>query len=251
MQTLAHILVEKQSGRADRPSTLVIAPTSLMANWRLEAAALRPGPQSADAARQRAETAFRRDRPAATSILTTYALLRYDKDVLLARDYHLVILDEAQNIKNPKATTTQIGPPAESAPSPLPERHTDGKPSGRALVPLPFPEPRPARRQPDRFRRVSFERRSKSTMMLIEADFWRAASGPIFSAAPRPRSRRTCPKRPRSSKTSSSIGDQRDLYESIRLAMHERVKPRDRRQGGRKKPHHYPGCAPQAPSGLL
>jgi hypothetical protein len=41
VQTLAHLLIEKQSGRADRPS-LVVAPTSLMANWRLEAARFAP-----------------------------------------------------------------------------------------------------------------------------------------------------------------------------------------------------------------
>ena len=41
VQTLAHILVEKRSGRATRPS-LVIAPTSLMANWRLEAKRFAP-----------------------------------------------------------------------------------------------------------------------------------------------------------------------------------------------------------------
>jgi SNF2 family DNA or RNA helicase len=33
IQTLAHLLVEKQTGGADRPS-LVIAPTSLMHNWK-------------------------------------------------------------------------------------------------------------------------------------------------------------------------------------------------------------------------
>ena len=41
VQALAHLLVEQDSGRADRPS-LVVAPTSLMFNWRREAARFAP-----------------------------------------------------------------------------------------------------------------------------------------------------------------------------------------------------------------
>ena len=106
VQTLAHILVEKQSGRKDRPS-LVIAPTSLMANWRLEARRFAPALKVLTLHGSERKHSFEKidDHDL---VLTTYALLRYDKDVLLARDYHLVILDEAQNIKNPKATTTQL-----------------------------------------------------------------------------------------------------------------------------------------------
>ena len=42
VQTLAHLLLEKAHGRMDRPS-LVVAPTSLMVNWRREAARFAPG----------------------------------------------------------------------------------------------------------------------------------------------------------------------------------------------------------------
>jgi len=41
VQTLAHLLLEKVSGRMNRPS-LVIAPTSLMVNWRMEAQRFAP-----------------------------------------------------------------------------------------------------------------------------------------------------------------------------------------------------------------
>ena len=61
LQTLAHVLLEKEAGRADRPS-LVVAPTSLMFNWRREAARFAPdlrvlvlhGPERAQALRQSA-----------------------------------------------------------------------------------------------------------------------------------------------------------------------------------------------------
>ncbi|MEA2078609.1 MAG: DEAD/DEAH box helicase, partial [Pseudomonadota bacterium] len=42
VQALAHLLLEKVDGRMDRPS-LVVAPTSLMVNWRREAARFAPG----------------------------------------------------------------------------------------------------------------------------------------------------------------------------------------------------------------
>jgi SNF2 family DNA or RNA helicase len=41
VQTLAHILVEKEAGRLTSPA-LVIAPTSLMGNWQEEAARFAP-----------------------------------------------------------------------------------------------------------------------------------------------------------------------------------------------------------------
>jgi len=41
VQTLAHLLLEKEQGRLDKPC-LIIAPTSLMGNWRREAAVFAP-----------------------------------------------------------------------------------------------------------------------------------------------------------------------------------------------------------------
>ncbi len=101
VQTLAHIQLEKASGRADRP-TLVIAPTSLLPNWAAEARQFAPdlklvtlhGPDRA----QHFDTMTSAD-----LILTTYPLLVRDREVLTACEYHLLVLDEAQFIKNPKA----------------------------------------------------------------------------------------------------------------------------------------------------
>lgn len=106
VQTLAHILLEKESGRMDRPS-LVIAPTSLMANWRMEAHRFAPTLRvltlHGDTRKQLFDHIQNYD-----LILTTYPLLRRDHEVLLAHRYHLLILDEAQIIKNPHAQATQI-----------------------------------------------------------------------------------------------------------------------------------------------
>jgi len=106
VQTLAHLHLEKVSGRADKPS-LVVATTSLMVNWKNEAAQFTPdlnvlvlhGKDRADRFDEIA---------AADIILTTYPLLVRDRDILLAHDYHLLVMDEAQFIKNPKAQAHQV-----------------------------------------------------------------------------------------------------------------------------------------------
>lgn len=106
LQALAHLLIEKQAGRADRP-TLVIAPTSLMSNWRREAEKFTPslkvlilhGPER----EQHFEQLKQYD-----LILTTYALVLRDEDLYRQHEFHYLILDEAQAIKNAKAKTTQV-----------------------------------------------------------------------------------------------------------------------------------------------
>ena len=105
VQALAHLLVEKESGRAEHPS-LVVATTSLMVNWASEAARFAPslkvlvlqGPQRKDRFHEIA---------AHDLVLTTYPLLPRDSEVLLEQQWYLVILDEAQHIKNPRAKVAQ------------------------------------------------------------------------------------------------------------------------------------------------
>ncbi len=41
-------------------------------------------------------------------VVTTYPLLRRDKDILLKQHFHFIVLDEAQSIKNPKSQTAQV-----------------------------------------------------------------------------------------------------------------------------------------------
>ncbi|MCX7096742.1 MAG: SNF2-related protein [Methylococcales bacterium] len=106
VQTLAHLLLEKQSGRMILPC-LIIAPTSLMGNWRREAA--RFTPELSVLTLQGAER-----RPLFDKIndhdliLTTYPLLPRDEENLLKHEYHFLILDEAQTIKNPSSIAAQL-----------------------------------------------------------------------------------------------------------------------------------------------
>ncbi len=106
LQTLAHLLVEKRSGRADLPS-LVVAPTSLMFNWRAEAARFAPDLRVLVLHGNDRKQHFDQIREY-DLILTTYPLLPRDREFLTAQRFHLLILDEAHAIKNPKALSTQI-----------------------------------------------------------------------------------------------------------------------------------------------
>ena len=105
VQTLAHILVEKEAGRLSTPA-LVVAPTSLMGNWQAEAARFAPGLRVLllhGAGRgQRFADIGQHD-----LVLTTYALLARDEAQLRAQRFHLLILDESQYIKNSRAKAAQ------------------------------------------------------------------------------------------------------------------------------------------------
>ncbi|MCG5497976.1 DEAD/DEAH box helicase [Ectothiorhodospira variabilis] len=106
VQTLAHLAIEKQAGRLDHPA-LIVAPTSLMSNWRREAEQFTPdlkvltlhGPD-----RKR----YYEQLPGMDLALTTYPLLPRDSEELLAQDFSFLILDEAQQIKNPRAQASQV-----------------------------------------------------------------------------------------------------------------------------------------------
>jgi len=105
IQALTHILVEKTEGRLKQPA-LVIAPTSLMYNWRREAEKF-----TCDL---KVLTLHGSDRAKLFTkiseydvILTTYPLLVRDFDILAAQAWHLLILDEAQYIKNPRSKVAQ------------------------------------------------------------------------------------------------------------------------------------------------
>jgi superfamily II DNA or RNA helicase len=106
LQTLTHLLAEVESGRSGGRPSLVIAPTSVVRNWEREATKFVPCLkilvlQGADRHRN-----FHRI-PRVDVVLTSFALLHRDLAELRRYDFHLLILDEAQHIKNPEAQTSQ------------------------------------------------------------------------------------------------------------------------------------------------
>ncbi|MCP4040418.1 MAG: DEAD/DEAH box helicase, partial [Gammaproteobacteria bacterium] len=106
VQALANLLLDKEQGRADRPS-LVVAPTSLMVNWRREAQQFTSKLRVLTLHGPRRHEHF--DHISGHDlVLTTYALLARDQEALLAHRYHQLILDEAQIIKNPRTKASRL-----------------------------------------------------------------------------------------------------------------------------------------------
>ncbi|WP_426730047.1 SNF2-related protein [Myxococcus faecalis] len=89
--------------------TLVVAPTSVLPNWHAEVRRFRPSLKVSvyhGPGRSLDETA--------DVTLTTYALLRLDAEVLGAKTWDMVVLDEAQAIKNPDSQVARAAYELES-----------------------------------------------------------------------------------------------------------------------------------------
>jgi superfamily II DNA or RNA helicase len=99
---LAHLReTAKQAGPA-----LVVCPTSVMGNWEREAARFVPGLRVLVLGRGAERHALRQELDRHDLIVTNYALLRRDLESWRETRLFAVVLDEAQNIKNPDAAVT-------------------------------------------------------------------------------------------------------------------------------------------------
>ena len=227
IQALTHFLIEQEAGRLDRPA-LVIAPTSLMTNWRMEAARFAPSLRvlTLHGAGRKAE--FERI-DEHDMVLTTYPLLYRDKEALLAHEWHMLICDEAQVIKNPKSQAALVaqqlqarhricltGTPMENNLGELwslfhflmPGLLGDQKQFQR-LFRTPIEKQGDSRRQQDLARRVRpfLLRRTKSQVAAELPDKTEIIEHIVLEDA------------------------QRDLYESIRLAMDAKVQAEIKTKG--------------------
>ncbi|PRY73710.1 DEAD/DEAH box helicase [Halomonas ventosae] len=108
VQVLAHLLDERARGALTRP-TLVVAPTSLVGNWCAEAARFAPELEvvALQGGRAQRERQFEQVLPTADLAVTTYALLIRDLPRLCEHDFGLLVLDEAQAIKNAASQTAR------------------------------------------------------------------------------------------------------------------------------------------------
>jgi superfamily II DNA or RNA helicase len=101
LQTIAHLVAEEEAGRLDAPA-LIVAPTSVIGNWRRELGRFAPHLRV-----QLVRGADRRFQWLQASrcdvALTTYPLLVRDEALLVSRRFSMLILDEAQAIKNPRS----------------------------------------------------------------------------------------------------------------------------------------------------
>lgn len=98
LQTIAHLVAEKAAGRSDLPS-LVVAPTSLIGNWLREIRRFAP---QFDVLVFHGITrhASWADVLGVDLVLTSYPILTRDTDQLCEQPWHIAVLDEAHVIKN-------------------------------------------------------------------------------------------------------------------------------------------------------
>ncbi|MFB9146636.1 SNF2-related protein [Halomonas alkalicola] len=108
VQVLAHVLDERARGALTRP-TLVVAPTSLVGNWCAEAERFAPelNVVALQGGKAQRERQFEEALPNADLAVTTYALLIRDLERLREHDFGLLVLDEAQAIKNAASQTAR------------------------------------------------------------------------------------------------------------------------------------------------
>lgn len=103
LQVIVTLLRLKEEGRLEEAKALVIVPTSLLTNWVKEIA--RFAPTLKVSVFHGAERVLEIERP--DLLLTTYGVARSDLSKLKKLSWHIVVADEAQNIKNPAADQTK------------------------------------------------------------------------------------------------------------------------------------------------
>lgn len=103
LQVIATLQKLQEDGALDEAKALVIVPTSLLTNWQKEISRFAPRLSVGIFHGSKRELAT--DRP--DVLLTTYGIARTAAAALHALAWHVVVVDEAQNIKNPAAAQTK------------------------------------------------------------------------------------------------------------------------------------------------
>lgn len=227
VQTLAHILVEKEAGRLTHP-VLVIAPTSLMGNWQDEAAHFAPELrvlllQGKDRMQQFEQI------QQSDLVLTTYALLPRDEEKLREQEFHMVILDESHYIKNTRSKAAQSAGLLKArhrlclSGTPLENHLGELWSQFHFLLPGLLGDEKsfnaqfrhPIERQDDPQRRALLNRRIKPFLLRRTKD----------NVA------KELPAKTEMVRKVELTGAQRDLYETVRLAMDQKVREEIDRKG--------------------
>ena len=106
LQVLAMIAAARRD-EPDAPPFLVVAPTSVVGNWALEAARFTPSLRVTTVTATSLKDHARVAKAAAASdvVVTSYALLRLDAAEYRELPWSALVLDEAQFVKNPQSQT--------------------------------------------------------------------------------------------------------------------------------------------------
>ena len=226
VQTIAHILGEKEAGRLTEPALLVV-PTSLVFNWCDEFARFAPslrtvtlhGPDRVSRLAELAECDV---------AITTYALLARDA-VFAERRWNLAVLDEAQFLKNPQSKAAQAamnlraghrlcltGTPVENHLGDL-----------WSLLSIALPGALGEKASFGRLFRTPIEKRADGERQRALAERIR----PFVMRRTKENVASELPHKTEIVRRVELVGAQRDLYETVRSAMHERVQEEIARAG--------------------
>ncbi len=227
VQLLAHVAMEKAAGRLQKP-VLIVAPTSVVPNWRAEIARFTPelsvltlsGP---DRARYFGEI------PNFDIVLSTYALLVRDAEELHAREWAIAVLDEAQAIKNPRSkaamSATKLHAEQRIAMTGTPiENNLEELWSIYAFA---LPGLLGTRSSFARFFRTPIEKRGDT----LRRNALGKRLHPFLVRRTKEDVARDLPEKTEIIHRVELGGAQRDLYETIRLAMHKRVRDEVAKRG--------------------
>jgi hypothetical protein len=109
VQLLALLLAERAEAPTRPAPTLLVCPMSVVGNWQREAERFAPALRVHvhHGAERLGGEALREAVADADLVVTTYALAARDQDSLAAVGWGRVVLDEAQNVKNPGARQTR------------------------------------------------------------------------------------------------------------------------------------------------
>ncbi|MFZ0498009.1 MAG: DEAD/DEAH box helicase [Steroidobacteraceae bacterium] len=227
VQTVAHLLLEKEAGRLRKP-VLIVAPVSALPNWQQEVRRLAPALRqlTLHGPGRRAQFA---EIASADVVITGYPQLQLDTELLLEQDFYMVILDEAQMIKNPRARVAQAARALRAehrlclTGTPV-ENHL-----GELWSLLAFAEPRLLgdERHFQRHYRTPIEQSADR----LRAEALAARLAPCLLRRTKDAVARELP--PKSEIVETIVLDerQRDFYDAIRLASHRRIREILERQG--------------------
>lgn len=108
IQVIALVVIEKEIAKTS--PTLLIAPTSVLGNWQKEIEKFAPHLKAFihhGSGREKDKVKFKKLCNDYDIVISSYTLARKDASLINACTWQRLVLDEAQNIKNPKAAQTK------------------------------------------------------------------------------------------------------------------------------------------------
>lgn len=226
LQTIAHLCNERENG-AELPS-LIVAPTSVVGNWRRELARFAPSlPVVMLFGKQRA--AAQSGMAQAAVVVTSYSVLLRDYALLERQQWHCVILDEAQAIKNPRSRAASLAKGLDC----VQRICLSGTPIENnlqelwSLLDFAMPGLLGSAEQFRSFYRVPIEQQRDE--QRLEA--LRAQVAPYVLRRMKEQVATELPKRTDLVRAVELAGKQRELYETIRVAVHDKVRAALRKRG--------------------